>query len=60
MTKINVYDVEAERLNDIAEECETTIAEVVCALFNLLDDNIELLGNDGILQSSSELLMEYM
>lgn len=60
MTKINVYDVEAERLNDIATECETTIAEVVCALFNLLDENIEFHENDGILYSSSELLMEYM
>lgn len=60
MTTINVYDIEAERLNDIAEECETTIAEVVCGLFNLLDENIELLGNDGVLHCSSELLMEYM
>lgn len=37
MTKINVYDVEAERIEKICNELDATEAQVIEALFNILD-----------------------
>lgn len=34
MTKITVYDIEAEELEKIADANDTTVAEVVCMLMD--------------------------
>lgn len=37
MTKIEVYDYEADRIEKICEELDVTEAQVIEALFNVLD-----------------------
>ena len=38
MTNISIYDIEADMLNRVAETNDTTVAEVVEALCDYLDD----------------------
>lgn len=38
MTKITVYDIEAEELEKIADANDTNVAEVVEALMNYIDE----------------------
>ena len=37
MTSISIYDIEAEKLENICEELDTTEAEVIEALLNAVD-----------------------
>lgn len=38
MKNINVYDIEAEKLDKICEEHDTSEAEIIEALFDIIDD----------------------
>lgn len=38
MTKITVYDIEAEELDKIADVNDTTIAEIVCMLMEYAEE----------------------
>lgn len=38
MTNVSVYDVEAEKLEQLAEEHDTSVAEVVEAIFDAIND----------------------
>lgn len=39
MTNVGVYDAEAEKLEKLADENNTSIAEVVEAMFDVINDN---------------------
>lgn len=39
MTRLSAYDEEAKRVEDIAEQNDTTECEVIRALFEALEDN---------------------
>ena len=42
MTKITIYDYEAELIEKLCEKYDTTEAEIICAVFgNLTVDDIE-------------------
>lgn len=55
MTKIEIYDIEAERISEMADILNTTDAEIVGALMNMLDSEANLLDKD-----SAELLEEHL
>ena len=38
MTKITIYDIEAEELEKIADANNTTVAEVVCVLMDYAEE----------------------
>jgi len=43
MTKITLYDLEAERITDLADEFDTVPCEIVSAMFDALDEhNIDI------------------
>jgi hypothetical protein len=39
MTKVTIYDTEAKRIEKIAEDIGVTEAEVVEAIFDIIDNN---------------------
>jgi hypothetical protein len=55
MTKIEVYDVEAERIFEMASIFKTTNAEIVEALINMLDSEANLLD-----KASEDIIEEYI
>lgn len=55
MTKIEIYDYEAERIEELADKFNTTGAEIVASLVNMLDSEANLLD-----KASEDLLEEYM
>lgn len=55
MTKIEIYDYEAERIDELADMFNTTGAEIVASLVNMLDSEANLLD-----KASEDLLEEYM
>lgn len=47
MTKIEIYDIEAEQIEKLAEEFGLTNAEIVGGLLNMLYHEAYLLGKDA-------------
>lgn len=55
MQKVNVYDVEAERIDVICGQLDVSEGEIIEALFSLLDDQASL---DGVYPH--DLLAQYI
>lgn len=55
MTKIEIYDYEAERIEELADMFETTNAEIVGALINMLEYEANLLD-----KSNADILEEHL
>lgn len=55
MTKIEIYDIEAEEIDDLADEFECTHADIVEALLNMLHNEASLLD-----LAPSSLLAEHI
>ena len=55
MTKIEIYDYEAERISELADMFQATDAEIVGALINMLDYEANLLD-----KSSADILEEHL
>lgn len=55
MTKIEIYDIEAEEIDDLADEFECTRADIVEALLNMLRNEASLLD-----LAPSSLLAEHI
>lgn len=55
MTKIEIYDIEAEEIDDLADEFECTHADIVEALLNMLNNEASLLD-----LAPSSLLAEHI
>ena len=45
MTNILVYDIEAEELEKLAEENDTTVAELVCEMVEYIQKTLAEKGN---------------
>lgn len=55
MTKINVYNFEAERIDEMSDLFDCSQASIVEALYSLLESEARLLN-----KKSEELLVEYL
>lgn len=55
MTKIEIYDYEAERISELADTFDATNAEIVEALVNMLEHEANLLD-----KSNADILEEHL
>lgn len=55
MTKIEVFDIEAERISDIEDDLECSSSFVVEALFNMLDNEARMRN-----MNPTDVLKEYI